>query len=82
MANVKRTSMFLDRDLVHAAEVTLGTKGPTETVHAAMREVVQFEKRRAAQKRLLELIKRGELVDPEYAENFWRYRHPDHPEDE
>jgi Arc/MetJ family transcription regulator len=75
MANVKRTSMFLDRDLVHAAEVTLGTKGPTETVHAAMREVVQIEKRRAAQKRLLELIKSGQLVDPEYAENFWHYRH-------
>jgi hypothetical protein len=75
MANVKRTSMFLDRDLVHAAEVTLGTKGPTETVHAAMREVVQHEKRRAAQKRLVERIKRGDLVDPEYAENFWRYRH-------
>jgi Arc/MetJ family transcription regulator len=75
MANVKRTSMFLDRDLVHAAEVTLGTKGPTETVHAAMREVVQMEKRRAAQKRLVERIKRGDLVDPEYAENFWRYRH-------
>jgi Arc/MetJ family transcription regulator len=77
MANVKRTSMFLDRDLVHAAEVTLGTKGPTETVHAAMREVVQAEKRRAAQKWLVERIIAGDLVDPEYAENFWRYRHPD-----
>jgi Arc/MetJ family transcription regulator len=75
MANVKRTSMFLDRDLVHEAELALGTKGPTQTVHAAMREVVQFEKRRAAQKRLLALIKSGELVDPEYAENFWDYRH-------
>jgi hypothetical protein len=69
--------MFLDRDLVHAAEMTLGTKGPTETVHAAMREVVQAEKRRAAQKWLVERIIAGDLVDPEYAENFWRYRHPD-----
>ena len=77
MANVKRTSMFLDRDLVRAAEATLGTKGPTETVHAAMREVVQVEKRRAAQRRLVERIIRGDLVDPEYAENFWRYRHPE-----
>ena len=77
MANVKRTSMFLDRDLVRAAEVTLGTKGPTETVHAAMREVVQAEKRRGAQKWLVERIIAGDLVDPEYAENFWRYRHPD-----
>ena len=77
MANVKRTSMFLDRDLVQEAEVTLGTKGPTETVHAAMREVVQAEKRRGAQKCLVERIIAGDLVDPEYAENFWRYRHPD-----
>jgi Arc/MetJ family transcription regulator len=77
MANVKRTSMFLDRDLVHEAELALGTKGPTETVHAAMRVAVNQEKRLTAQRRLLELITRGELVDPEYAENFWRYRHPD-----
>lgn len=76
MANVKRTSMFLDRDLVRAAEVTLGTKGPTETVHAAMRAVVQIEKRRTAQRRLVERIIAGDLVEPEYAENFWRYRHP------
>jgi Arc/MetJ family transcription regulator len=77
VANVKRTSMFLDRDLVHDAERALGTKGPTETVHAAMRVAVKQEKRLTAQRRLLDLIARGELVDPEYAENFWRYRHPD-----
>jgi Arc/MetJ family transcription regulator len=75
MANVKRTSMFLDRDLVHEAEVTLGTKGPTQTVHAAMRAVVEADKRRAAQRWLVERIIAGDLVDPEYAENFWRYRH-------
>jgi Arc/MetJ family transcription regulator len=75
VANVKRTSMFLDRDLVHEAEEALGTKGPTETVHAAMRVALTQKKRLMAQRRLLELIKRGELVDPEYAENFWRYRH-------
>jgi Arc/MetJ family transcription regulator len=43
MANVKRTSMFLDRDLVHEAEEALGTKGPTQTVHAAMRHVVAVD---------------------------------------
>ncbi len=77
MGNVKRTSMFLDRDLVHEAELALGTKGPTETVHAAMRAVVDKKKRIAAQRRLVDRILRGDLVDPEYAENFWRYRHPD-----
>jgi len=40
MANGKRTSMFLDRDLVTQAASALGTKGVTETVHAAMRHVV------------------------------------------
>jgi Arc/MetJ family transcription regulator len=63
MANVKRTSMFLDRDLVHEAEAALGTKGPTETVHAAMRAAVEREKRDAAQKRLMDRIKRGELTN-------------------
>src|SRR3954465_3019836 len=43
MANVKRTSMFLDRELVTQAASALGTKGVTETIHAAMRHVVAVE---------------------------------------
>jgi Arc/MetJ family transcription regulator len=43
MANVKRTSMFLDRDLVARAATALGTDGVTETVHAAMRHVVAVD---------------------------------------
>jgi Arc/MetJ family transcription regulator len=43
MANVKRTSMFLDRDLVEQAGSALGTKGVTETIHAAMRHVVAVD---------------------------------------
>jgi Arc/MetJ family transcription regulator len=43
MANVKRTSMFLDRDLVSRAASALGTDGVTETVHAAMRHVVAVD---------------------------------------
>jgi Arc/MetJ family transcription regulator len=75
MGNVKRTSMFLDRDLVDEAAEALGTKGPTETVHAAMRAAVEQAKHRAAQRRLIDRIYRGELVDPDYAENFRRIRH-------
>jgi Arc/MetJ family transcription regulator len=71
MANVKRTSMFLDRDLVHEAEDALGTKGPTETVHAAMREIVRQAGYQAAGRRLAEMMRRGELVDPEYAETYF-----------
>jgi Arc/MetJ family transcription regulator len=55
--------MFLDRDLVHEAEEALGTKGPTETVHAAMRAAVEQEQRRAAQKRFMDRLKRGELTN-------------------
>jgi len=43
MANVKRTSMFLDRDLVTQAASALGTENVTETVHAAMRHVVAVD---------------------------------------
>ncbi len=47
---VKRTNINLDRDLVRAAAVVLGTAQTTETVHAALREVVA----RAARQRLAE----------------------------
>jgi Arc/MetJ family transcription regulator len=72
MANVKRTSMFLDRDLVEEAAAELGTKGPTETVHAAMREIVRVARAREGWRQIREMISRGELVDPEYAENYGR----------
>jgi Arc/MetJ family transcription regulator len=74
MGNVKRTSMFLDRDLVHEVEEALGTKGPTETVHAAMRVVVEKEKRDAAQRRLIQSIRRGELAPNLTLEEFLRMR--------
>jgi Arc/MetJ family transcription regulator len=77
MANVKRTSMFLDRDLVHQAEEALGTRGPTETVHAAMRVAVEQDKRRAAQERLIESIKRGELAPNLTVEDVLRMRAED-----
>jgi Arc/MetJ family transcription regulator len=73
MANVKRTSMFLDRDLVEEAGAALGTNGPTETVHAAMRAAVEEGRRRAAQRRLVDRIKRGELTDLTL-EDFLRMR--------
>jgi Arc/MetJ family transcription regulator len=77
MGNVKRTSMFLDRDLVHEAERALGTKGPTETVHAAMRSAVEQARRRAAQGRLIDRIKRGELAPNLTVEDILRMRNED-----
>jgi Arc/MetJ family transcription regulator len=41
-----RTNMNLDRQLVAEAADVLGTRGATETVHAAMAEVVRAARRR------------------------------------
>lgn len=49
MANVRRTSLNLDLELVAQARAELGTPTTTETVHAALDAVV----RRAALERLL-----------------------------
>jgi Arc/MetJ family transcription regulator len=74
MGNVKRTSMFLDRDLVHEAELALGTKGPTETVHAAMRAAVEQDRWRAATKRFIERLTSGELAVDLTVEDVLRMR--------
>lgn len=42
---VKRTSLNLDFNLVHAAEAALGTHGTTETVRAALKAVVVRHRR-------------------------------------
>lgn len=42
----KRTNIVLDTALVSAASATLGTLTTTETVHAAMAEVVRRERLR------------------------------------
>jgi Arc/MetJ family transcription regulator len=55
MPNVRRTSMNLDLELVEQAKAELGTNGTTETVHAALSEVV----RRAAIERMLESVASG-----------------------
>jgi Arc/MetJ family transcription regulator len=64
MANVKRTSMFLDRELVTQAASALGTKGVTETIHAAMRHVVAVE----AGTKLGDGIASGDIGVPSRAE--------------
>jgi Arc/MetJ family transcription regulator len=44
MARVKRTTINLDLDLLDEASETLGTSRMTETVHAAMADVVRRRK--------------------------------------
>jgi Arc/MetJ family transcription regulator len=46
--DIKRTNIKLDMELVDAAAVVLGTVRTTETVHAALRAVID----RAARERL------------------------------
>lgn len=43
---LKRTSLFLDFELVHAAEAALGTHGTTETIRSALEDVVARQRRR------------------------------------
>jgi Arc/MetJ family transcription regulator len=42
----RHTTLNLDDELVADAARTLGTRGTTETVHAALREIVARERRR------------------------------------
>lgn len=65
----KRTTMNLDRDLVQEAGVVLGTSRATDTVHAAMREIVDRAKRE-------ELVARDDFGDmtPEVLEEIRRER--------
>jgi Arc/MetJ family transcription regulator len=44
MTDIKRTSLNLDFDLVRQAEEILGTRGTTDTVRQALREVVRRER--------------------------------------
>lgn len=43
---MRRTSLNLDFGLVGEAQFALGTKGTTETIHAALTEIVLRERRR------------------------------------
>jgi len=41
MANVRRTSLNLNLELVEQAKAELGTRGTTDTIHSALEEVVR-----------------------------------------
>jgi Arc/MetJ family transcription regulator len=46
VANVKRTTVNLDTELVGEAREILGARNTTDTVHAALRDVVRRERLR------------------------------------
>lgn len=55
MAKMRRTSLFLDPDVVEAAQRALGTKTAAETVRRALDEVAAREARRGVRELELEL---------------------------
>lgn len=67
----RKTSFEIDTDKVEAAKEVLGTKTMTETVDAALAEVVQ----RDAGRKLIELLDTPgalELDNPDVMKNAWR----------
>lgn len=70
-ASKRKTSFEIDTAKVEAAKAVLGTKGLTDTVDAALTEVVGVRQRLA----LLELLETPgtlELSDPEVMRGAWR----------
>jgi hypothetical protein len=68
--SVRKTSFEVDFDKLEAARELLGTRTLTETVDAALDEVVNREQRKV----LLELLRSGtlELNNPEVMAGAWR----------
>jgi Arc/MetJ family transcription regulator len=67
----RKTSFEIDTAKVQAAKEILGTRGLTDTVDAALDEVVKLRQRRT----LLELLSAPgalELDDPEVMRGAWR----------
>jgi hypothetical protein len=67
----RKTSFEIDTEKVDAAREILGTKTMTETVDAALEEIVKLQQR----KRLLELLFDSDalaLDDPEVMRGAWR----------
>lgn len=70
-ASRRKTSFEIDTDKVAAAKEILGTKGLTDTVDAALDEIVK----RRGRKRLIELLSdpsTSDLADPEVMAGAWR----------
>ena len=69
--SVRKTSFEVDFDKLEAARELLGTRTLTETVNAALEEVVRIEKR----KELFELLSTPgvhALNDPDVMSGAWR----------
>lgn len=72
----RHTTINLDDELVADAAKTLGTRGTTETVHAALREVVARRQRRALVELDLADLTPESLADMRSPRTFARVRSP------
>jgi Arc/MetJ family transcription regulator len=75
----KRTNMNVDVSLVSQAAVVLGTRGTTDTVHAAMEDVVRRSRRkRLAARDLSDLTPKAleQMRKPRSANEARRRRQP------
>jgi Arc/MetJ family transcription regulator len=66
----KRTNINLDKDLVEAAAQVLGTAQTTETVHAALRDVVSRAARQRLAGRDFEVLTPSALAEVRRARKF------------
>jgi Arc/MetJ family transcription regulator len=64
---MKKTALLLDMDLVTEVKAILGTKTTTETVHLALKEVVD----RAARERLVYALINRDGLDTELIQFAW-----------
>lgn len=64
----RKTSFEVDTDKVEAAKEILGTRTLTDTVDAALEEIVKRQKR----ERLIELLSDPDMFDPEIMKGAWR----------
>ncbi len=70
MAGVHKTALVVDDELVAAARVVLGTRGLRDTVDAALRAVVDADRRRRHVERLV--AGPGDLGDPAVMAQAWQ----------
>jgi Arc/MetJ family transcription regulator len=70
VANVRRTTVNLDRDLVAETAAALGTSGTTDTLHEAMRDVVRRRHLEALTKERFEDLTLEELERMRHGRSF------------
>jgi Arc/MetJ family transcription regulator len=68
-----KTVIDLDNDLLGAAAEVLGTRTKKDTIHAALAQAVEVERRRRERRRLLiDSFGSPDLGDPQVMAEAWR----------